>query len=157
MALVAGQSEWLKQAALNANKYRKPNLQQQLRSNILSDNKPANQSEDAAQPESIHKSRLALLKAGAIREANKQTGAYVGGVVGGAAGSVVPIIGTGVGAFLGRLVGKKLGIIGIVILALVTNILLALLLIMMLKYGCNKTYGVQWIIGIRDLCAVLGE
>jgi hypothetical protein len=157
MTPAIGQSELMKRAALNAGRFRKPNLQKELRESILSSNRPADQSESEEEQESIHKTRLGLLKAGAIKQANQQAGALAGEVAGGALGSAVPILGTGAGAFIGRLIGKKLGVTGIIITAILVNLFILLMFFVVLKYGCNKTHGVQWLIGVKDLCLALGE
>lgn len=146
-------------AALNAARYRKQNISQELRKGLFANAaKQGKEETDEEQQQSPYKSRLAMLKAGAIKEANRQGGAAAGATVGGTLGSVVPVIGTGVGAFIGRYIGRKLGITGIVIVSIIMMLLSFLIFIAVIKYGCNKIYGAQWLItGARDICAALGE
>ncbi len=145
-------------SALNAARYRKQNISEQLRGGLLANSRPADdQGNTQDQPESVHKSRLSMLKAGAIKEANKKGGAAAGAAVGGTIGSIIPVVGTGIGAFIGRFVGKKLGITGIIIMAIVMIIFFIVMFIVLLKGGCDMAYGKQWLIGMRDICAALGS
>lgn len=156
MALGTIASEGARKAALGVARGR--NISQQLRGGLLANNRvEEGQSDDQNQPESVNKSRLATLKAGAIKQANTQAGAAAGAAVGGTVGSVIPIIGTGIGAFIGRFAGKYLGITGIMIVVILMIIFFIIMFIVMLKAGCNKVYGAQWAIGLHDMCAALGE
>lgn len=151
-------AERTKLSALNAARNRKQNISQQLRGSLLANNRQSEeQTDDPTPPESVHKSRLAMFKADAIKRANAQGGAAAGAAVGGTIGSVVPVVGTGIGAFIGRFVGKKLGITGIIIMAIVMIIVFVVMFIIMIKAGCNKVYGAQWAVGLHDICAGLGE
>lgn len=126
-------------STLNNARYRKQNISQKLRGSLLQNNRPATEAtDDQNQPESIHKTRLGLLKADAIKQANKQGGAAAGAAVGGSIGSIVPIIGTGIGAFIGRYVGKKLGITGIIIMAILMVMFFVGIFIAVLKGYCDS-------------------
>jgi hypothetical protein len=131
------QREEAQKAALNAGRYRKQTLQQQFRGDLLQENQNVEQEEDGPE-ESQHKSRLALLKAGAIKRANSAAGQAVGSTVGGAVGSIVPVIGTGIGAFVGRFIGKKTGITGIIIFVIFALILLLMMFIAIIKGACEN-------------------
>lgn len=144
-------------SALNAARYRKQTISQELRGNLLA-NSQSTDSEQEEDAPSRHKFRLAMLKAGAIKEANKQGGAYLGSTVGGFVGSAVPVLGTGVGAFIGRYVGKKMGITGIIIMVILMILFNILIYIAVLKGACDyagKTG--QWWVGAREVCKALGS
>lgn len=126
-------------STLNNARYRKQNISQKLRGNLLQNNRPATEvTDDQNQPESIHKTRLGLLKADAIKQANAQGGAAAGAAVGGSIGSIVPIVGTGIGAFIGRYIGKKLGITGIIIMAILMLMFFVGIFIAILKGYCDS-------------------
>lgn len=146
-------------SALNAARYRKQNISQEIRGSLLASRKASQEDQEQEEPvESVYKRRLALLKAGAIKEANKQGGAYVGGAVGGFVGSAVPVVGTGIGAFIGRFVGKKLGITGIIIMAILLIFAQILFYIVLLKGACENTWTpIQSGIGIAEICKALGS
>ncbi len=117
MAIAAAQQgrEEMQKAVLNAVRNRK--IREQFRSNLIQEQENSDEDNDAPE-ESKQRSRLALLKAGAIKQANAKAGEAVGAAVGGALGSAVPILGTGVGGFLGRYIGKKIGITKMILLSI---------------------------------------
>ncbi len=135
----ADSTEYARLATLNANRYRlAQDIRKNVRENLLQD--AGDTAEADTQPEeSTHKQRLAFMKAAAIRQANKQAGGTVGASVGGTIGSVIPVIGTGIGIFLGRFIGKKLGIIGIIAMALLTILLFFVLFVAILQAACEDT------------------
>ncbi len=161
MALGTIANEGARKAALGMARGR--NISQQLRGGLLANNRgEEGQGEDQNPPESVHKSRLAIFKSGAIKEANRQGGAAAGATVGGTIGSVIPVIGTGIGAFIGRFVGKKLGITGIIIMAILMIIFFIVMFIAILKGACETTTGQAvntgvWLqsFGNVDICAQL--
>ena len=156
MALATIAGEGAKKAALGMARGR--NISQQLRGGLLRNAKSApDENSDEGQQPSAYKSRLAMLKSGAIKEANKQGGAAAGAAVGGTIGSVIPVVGTGIGAFIGRFVGKKLGITGIIIMAILMIIFFIVMFIVLLKGACDKVYGAQLAVGIQDICAAIGS
>lgn len=156
MALGAIASEGAKKAALGMARGR--SISQELRGGLLRNTQSsADENNDENQQPSAYKSRLAMLKSGAIKEANRQGGATAGATVGGVIGSVIPVVGTGIGAFIGRFVGKKLGITGIIIMAILMIIFFIVMFIAILKGACDKVYGAQWAVGISDICAAIGS
>ena len=158
MAETIAQQERYRAATLNAARYRKQNIQQEVRKGLFQNTNTSQEdsSEESPNP-SAYKQRLALMKAGAVKEANKQSGAAVGATVGGALGSVVPIVGTAIGAFLGRFIGKKLGVTGIILLCIVSIVLFVIIFIAMLKGICNElSLFSEWALGLRETCLAIG-
>ncbi len=156
MALGTIANEGARKAALGMARGR--GISEQLRGGLLRNTQSSDggTEDETAQP-SAYKSRLAMLKSGAIKAANRQGGAAAGATVGGAIGSVVPVVGTGIGAFIGRFVGKKLGITGIIIMAILMITFFIVMFIAILKGACDKVYGAQWAVGIHDICAAIGS
>ena len=162
MALGTIANEGAKKEALGMARGR--NISQQLRGGLLrnTQSSPNNDDGDEGQQPSAYKSRLAMLKSGAIKQANAQAGATAGATVGGTIGSIIPVVGTGIGAFIGRFVGKKLGITGIIIMAILMIIFFIVMFIAILKGACETTAGQAvntgvWIqsFGNVDICAQL--
>lgn len=118
MADSISQTEQMRSASLNAARYRKQNIQQEVRKGLFQSN-ASQENVEAAPEESQYKQRLAILKAGAIKNANTEFGSKAGATVGSAIGSIIPIFGTGIGFFLGRFIGRRLGITGIILISLV--------------------------------------
>lgn len=121
------QQEKIQQSVLNAMRNRK--YQQEFRGDLLK-NIQNTANDEAVPQESIQKRRLAMLKAGAVKSANKEAGGKVGAIVGGTVGPI--------GAFFGRYIGKKLGITGFIIITLLGIIFQAILFILVLKGYCDS-------------------
>lgn len=170
MALATIATESAKKAALGMARGR--NISQQLRGGLLrnTQSSPNNDNSDEGQQPSVYKSRLAMLKSGAIKEANKQGGAAAGAAAGGAIGSVIPVVGTGIGAFIGRFVGKKLGITGIIIMVILMNIFFIVMFIAIFKGYCDDQgiiagygtkgaafFGVPGATSLVEACKALGS
>lgn len=159
MAETIAQQERYRAATLNAARYRKQNIQQEVRKGLFQNTNTSQEdsNEESSNP-SAYKQRLTLMKAGAVKEANKQSGAAVGATVGGALGSIVPIVGTAIGAFLGRFIGKKLGITGIILICAISILLFVIIFIGILKGICDElSFFPEWVLGLRETCIAVGS
>lgn len=138
-------------STLNNARYRKQNISQKLRGTLLQNNRPATEeNSDEAQPESIHKTRLGLLKADAIKQANAQGGAAAGALVGSA---LIPVVGT----FIGRFIGKKIGVTGIIIIVILMLMSLVVIFIAILKGYCDSQgTAEQWAVWAASKVGVPG-
>ncbi|MEO6077268.1 MAG: hypothetical protein ABIP54_00600 [Candidatus Andersenbacteria bacterium] len=103
--------------------------------------------QEEQQQSMISKMRLALLKSRANQSVkqklNQKGGAAAGAWAGGFIGSAIPFLGTTIGAFIGRFIGKKLGVIGIVIITLLSLTVLfigTILLFMLIFKGYCDTW-----------------
>ncbi len=118
MAASISQTEQMRSTALNTARYRKQNIQQEVRKGLFQSTAPQEEPETVPE-QSQYKQRLAMLKAGSIKRANTELGSKAGATAGSAIGSIIPVLGTGIGFFLGRFIGRKLGITGIIIISLI--------------------------------------
>ncbi len=157
MAETIAQQERYRAATLNAARYRKQNIQQEVRKGLFQNTNTSQEDSNEESPNpSTYKQRLALMRAGAIKEANKQGGATIGASVGGTIGSIIPIVGTTIGAFLGKYLGKKLGITGIILLCVVGIFLFITLVIATFKGVCDSFSWISQVsLGIRDMCVAI--
>ncbi len=157
MAASISQAEQMRSAALNTARYRKQNIQQEVRKGLFQSNAP--QEEPEAVPEqSQYKQRLAILKAGAIKNANSELGSTAGATVGSAVGSALPIVGTSIGFFLGRFIGRKLGITGIIIAILISMFIFVAIFVVIIKGTCDYySDAAKWAAGMQELCSSIGS
>ena len=157
MADSISQTEQMRSASLNAARYRKQNIQQEVRKGLFQSN-ASQENVEAAPEESQYKQRLAILKAGAIKNANSELGGATGATVGSALGSALPIVGTSIGFFLGRFIGKKLGIAAIIITLIIGLLLFAAIFIVIIKGTCDYySDAAKWAAGIQELCSSVGS